>query len=268
MTRRRWVPEDTDQDVPNVARVYDCYLGGSHNFAADRDLAREAVEMWPDLPLIMRENRAFLRRAVQFLAGEGITRFLDIGSGLPTFGPVHEVARVVQPEARVVYVDIDPVAVQHSRLLVADDPLCAVVEADMRDPAQLLARPAVAELLRPREPVAALLLAVLHFVTDEEDPARIVRELSAALPTGSALALSHGAREGRPDLVEKHEDLYARASAPLTMRTREQIVALFEGFRLLEPGVVYLPEWRPQDPASVGPHPELLSGLAGVGLKP
>lgn len=268
MVRQQWVPEGTDQEKPNVARVYDCYLGGSHNFAVDRELARKAVEMWPDLPLIMRANRAFLRRAVQYLAADGITRFLDIGSGMPSFGPVHEVARVVQPDARVIYIDIDPVAVQHSRLLVADDPLCWAVQADMRDPESLLAQPAVTELLRPRERVAVLLVAVLHFITDEEDPARIVRVLREAMPPGSALVLSHGASEGRPDVVQQHQDLYARASAPLTMRSRDRISALFDGFDLIEPGVVYLPQWRPQHPESVGPHPELVSGLAGVGIRP
>ncbi|MFB6437053.1 SAM-dependent methyltransferase [Streptomyces sp. NPDC056411] len=268
MTPERWVPEGTDQETPNVARVYDCYLGGSHNFAVDRELAHQAIDLWPELPLIMRANRAFLRRAVQYLAGEGITRFLDIGSGIPTFGPVHEVARLIQPEARVVYVDIDPVAVQHSRLMVVDDPRCTVVQADMRDTETLLKQPEVVELLDPREPVAVLLVAVLHFVTDEEDPARVVRVLREAMSPGSALVLSHGTPGGRPELARQHQALYARASAPMTMRSRDRIVALFEGFDLLAPGVVYLPQWRPQHPESVGPHPELIAGLAGVGIRP
>ncbi|MEV0371302.1 SAM-dependent methyltransferase [Streptomyces sp. NPDC050636] len=267
MARPHWVPEGTDQDTPNVARVYDCYLGGSHNFAVDRELARKAIATWPDLPLIMRANRAFLRRAVQYLAQEGITRFLDIGSGIPTFGAVHEVAREIRPDARVVYVDIDPVAVQHSRLILEDDPLCEVVQADMRDPEALLKQPAVAELLRPRERVAVLLVAVLHFVQDEEDPGRIVRVLHDAVPPGSALVLSHASREARPDVVEEHQDLYKRTPMPLTMRSREEIVALFEGFEPVEPGVVYLPEWRPERPEAVGPHPELMAGLAGVGRR-
>ncbi|TJZ58931.1 hypothetical protein FCH28_01895 [Streptomyces piniterrae] len=267
MARQHWVPEGTDQDTPNVARVYDCYLGGSHNFAVDREMARKAISMWPDLPLIMRANRAFLRRAVQFLAGEGITRFLDIGSGIPTFGAVHEVAREIRPDTRVVYVDLDPVAVQHSRLILEGDPLCRVVQEDMRDPEALLAHPAVAELLRPGEPVGVLLVAVLHFVKDEEDPGRIVRVLHDAVPSGSALVVSHASREGRPEVVEEHEELYKRTPTPITMRTRDQIVALFDGFEPVEPGVVYMPEWHPDLPDSVGPHPELMCGLAGVGRR-
>jgi hypothetical protein len=181
MTRPTWVPAGTDLDKPNAARVYDYYLGGSHNFEVDRQMARRAMALWPELPVIMRANRAFLRRAVQFVAERGVTRFLDIGSGIPTFGAVHEIAREIAPEARVVYVDRDPVAVAHSRLLLTDDPLSQVVEADLRDPKDLLARPAVAELLRPGEPVAVLLVAVLHFVTDADDPEGLVRVTSLRL---------------------------------------------------------------------------------------
>ncbi|MFI9271145.1 SAM-dependent methyltransferase [Kitasatospora sp. NPDC052896] len=267
MRRPPWVPAGMDLDRPAAARVYDYYLGGSHNFAADREMARQAMKLWPDLPLIMRANRAFLRRSVQFLAERGITRFLDIGSGIPTFGPVHEVAREIHPEARVVYVDNDPVAVAHSRLLLQDDPLSQVVRADLTDPVDLLDRPEVAELLAPGEPVALLLVAVLHFVGDEQDPEGIVRTLRDALPPGSAMALSHASLEGRPDQADSHQDLYARTPNPLTMRGIERITGLFEGFEPVEPGVVFLPQWRPEDPTSVGPHPERMTGVAGVGLR-
>ncbi len=267
MTRPDGVPRDIDQDTPNAARVYDAYLGGSHHFAVDRELAREAVGLWPDLPLIMRANRAFLRRAVRYLAQEGVTRFLDIGSGIPTFGAVHEVAREIRPETRVVYVDMDPVAVAHSRQILADDELSAVVEADVRDPRALLAEPAVAGLLAPGEPVAVLLLAVLHFVTDKQDPGGIVGALREAVAPGSALVLSHAALEGRPDQAGPHQDLYARTPTPLTMRSREAITALFDGFDLVEPGVVYFPEWRPETAGAVGDHPERMCGLAGVAFR-
>jgi SAM-dependent methyltransferase len=267
MTRPTWVPAGTDLDKPNAARVYDYYLGGSHNFEVDRQMARRAMALWPELPVIMRANRAFLRRAVQFVAERGVTRFLDIGSGIPTFGAVHEIAREIAPEARVVYVDRDPVAVAHSRLLLTDDPLSQVVEADLRDPKDLLARPAVAELLRPGEPVAVLLVAVLHFVTDADDPEGLVRVVRDALPPGSVLVLSHASLEGRPDQAGPHQDLYARTPTPLTMRNRERITGFFEGFDLVEPGVVYLSEWHPDSPAAVGPHPERMTGMAGVGLR-
>ncbi|MDH6575138.1 SAM-dependent methyltransferase [Kitasatospora sp. MAP5-34] len=267
MKRPNWVPAGTDLDKPNAARVYDYYLGGSHNFEADRQMARRAMELWPDLPAIMRSNRAFLRRAVQFLAERGITRFLDIGSGIPTFGAVHEVARTIRPEARVVYVDRDPVAVAHSRLLLKDDPLSQVVEADLRSVQDLLARPEVAGLLGAGEPVALMLVAVLHFVTDEEEPGKLVATLRDALPPGSALALCHASTEGRPDQAGPHQDLYRLTPTPLTMRTPQQITGFFDGFELVEPGVVYLPEWRPENPLAVGPHPERMTGLVGVGFR-
>jgi precorrin-6B methylase 2 len=263
-----WIPRGTDQESPNVARVYDAYLGGSHNFAADREMARRAIELWPDLPRIMRANRAFMRRAVQYLAERGIRRFLDIGAGIPTIGAVHEAARRIDPGARVVYVDNDPVAVAHSRRILADDELSEVVEADMRRPAALLAEPAVARLLAPGEPVAVLLVAVLHFVTDAEDPPGIVRALRRALPPGSALVLSHASLEGPPDLAGPHQELYERTRTPLTMRSRAAITAMFDGFELVDPGLVFFTEWRPETPESVGEHPERMTGLVGVGILP
>ena len=267
MSRPKWVPAGTDLDKPNAARVYDYYLGGSHNFAADRAMARKAIELWPELPDIMRANRAFLRRAVQYVAEQGVSRFLDIGSGIPTFGAVHEIAREVVPDARVVYVDRDPVAVAHSRLLLKDDPFSEVVEADMRNTEELLADPAVADLLAPGEPVAVLLVAVLHFIKDEEDPEGIVRRLHRAVPPGSMLVLSHAGLEGRPDQAGPHQDLYARTPTPLTMRSRERITSMFNGFELVEPGVVYFSEWRPENPAMVGDQPERMVGMVGVGRR-
>ncbi|WP_380281272.1 SAM-dependent methyltransferase [Kitasatospora purpeofusca] len=268
MRRPNWVPEGTDLDKPNAARVYDYYLGGSHNFEVDREMARKAIELWPELPQIMRSNRAFLRRAVQFAAERGIGRFLDIGSGIPSFGAVHEIARAIRPEAQVVYVDRDPVAVAHSRLLLEDDPGSSVVQADVRDVEDLMSRPEVTALLAAGEPVAVLLVAVMHFVQDAEDPWKLIAVIRDALPPGSALVLSHASLEGRPDQAEDHQRLYRRTPTPLTMRTHEQITAMFEGFELVEPGVVYLPQWRPDQPEAVGEHPERMTGVAGVGLRP
>ncbi|MFF0297702.1 SAM-dependent methyltransferase [Kitasatospora sp. NPDC004622] len=265
MARPNWVPAGTDLDKPNAARVYDYYLGGSHNFEVDRRMARKAMELWPDLPKIMRANRAFLHRATQYVAGEGISRFLDIGSGILTFGAVHEVAREYQPDARVVYIDMDPVAVAHSRLILADDPLCQVVDADLRNTEDLLSRPEVEELLAPGEPVAVILNAVMHFVTDDDEPEKILAKLREALPSGSALILSHASLDGRPDKAESHQDLYRATPTPLTMRSRERITSFFDGFDLVEPGVVYLSQWRPDDADAVDPHPERITGMAGVG---
>ncbi|MGW6912426.1 SAM-dependent methyltransferase [Kitasatospora sp. NPDC054939] len=267
MRRPNWVPEGTDLEKPNAARVYDYYLGGSHNFEVDREMARKAIALWPELPQIMRSNRAFLRRAVQFLAESGVTRFLDIGSGIPTFGAVHEIARSVRPDCEVVYVDHDPVAVAHSRLLLADDPQSVVVQADLRDLDDLLARPEVQALTATGEPVAVLLVSVLHFITDQDDPWKLVSVLRDAVPSGSALALCHASLEGRPDQAEDHQRLYRMTPTPLTMRNRDQITALFDGFDLVDPGVVYLPQWRPETPEAVGDHPERMTGLVGVGFK-
>ncbi|SOB80483.1 SAM-dependent methyltransferase [Streptomyces sp. 1331.2] len=267
MRRPSWVPEGTDLDKPNAARVYDYYLGGSHNFEVDREMARKAIGLWPELPQIMRSNRAFLRRAVTYLAERGVTRFLDIGSGIPTFGAVHEIARTIRPESKVVYVDRDPVAVAHSRLLLEGDPASAVVQADLRDLDDLLAHPEVVELVAAGEPVAVLLVAVAHFVSDDEDPWKLIGVLRDALPPGSALVLSHASLEGRPDQAEDHQKLYRMTPTPLTMRTREQITAMFAGFELVEPGVVYLPQWRPDQPHTVGEHPERMAGVAGVGIR-
>ena len=265
MRGQKWSPSWIDLETPNAARVYDYYLGGSHNFEADRAMARRAVELWPELPKIMRANRAFLRRSVHYLAGQGFTRFLDIGSGIPTVGPVHEIAREVQPEARVVYVDRDPVAVAHSLAMLSHDPLSRVVQADLTDPEELLAHPDVAALLDGGAPVALLLVAVLHFVADESGPHGLVARLRDALPPGSALVLCHACREGRPDQVGPHQDIYARTRTPLTMRGHEEIAAFFDGFELVDPGVVYLTQWRPDSPEAVGPDPERLAGLVGVG---
>ncbi|MFF2074276.1 SAM-dependent methyltransferase [Kitasatospora sp. NPDC058162] len=268
MRRPSWVPEGTDLDKPNAARVYDYYLGGSHNFEVDREMARRAMAMWPELPQIMRSNRAFLRRAVTYLAEQGVTRFLDIGSGIPTFGAVHEIARAIRPGTEVVYVDRDPVAVAHSRLLLQDDPRSAVVQADLRDGEDLLDRPEVAALLAGGEPVAVLLVAVAHFVSDDEDPWKLIATVRDRLPAGSALVLSHASLEARPDQAENHQELYRMTPTPLTMRTREQVTAMFDGFELVEPGVVHLPQWRPDQPGTVGEHPERIAGVAGVGFRP
>ncbi|MFE7193375.1 SAM-dependent methyltransferase [Kitasatospora sp. NPDC057541] len=268
MRRPNWVPEGTDLDKPNAARVYDYYLGGSHNFEVDREMARKAIALWPELPQIMRSNRAFLRRAVQFAAERGIGRFLDIGSGIPTFNSVHEIARAIRPEAQVVYVDRDPVAVAHSRLLLEDDPGSSVVQADLRDVEDLMSRPEVTALLAAGEPVAVLLVAVMHFVEDAEDPWKLIAVIRDALPPGSALVLSHASLESRPDQAEDHQRLYRMTPTPLTMRTHEQIAAMFEGFELVEPGIVHLPQWRPEQPGTVGEHPERIAGVAGVGLRP
>ncbi len=224
-------PENIDLDKPNAARVYDYYLGGDHNFAIDRQMAEDAIRMWPELPLIMQANRGFLRRAVQYCVGQGIRQFLDLGSGIPTGGNVHEVAQQEAPGTRVVYVDTDPVAVAYSKNLLRVNPDATIVRADLRDPDQVLGAPEVAELLDLSQPVALMMVAVLHFVGDEAQPYKIVCRYRDALASGSFLILSHATDEGRPDVAPSHANLYReRTSTPLTMRPRAAIKSFFEGF--------------------------------------
>lgn len=266
--RPSWAPSAIDLDRPSAARVYDYYLGGSHNFAVDRAMAQEAIGLWPELPQIMQANRAFLRRAVRFLAGEGIGQFLDIGSGIPTVGNVHEVAHGMRPDARVAYVDVDPVAVAHSRAILGADARTTVVHADLRQPERILADPGLRGLLDLNQPVALLLVAVLHFIPDADDPAGIITRLGEALAPGSYLVLSHATHEGQPERTAIHQQLYARTRTPMTMRSAAQVSALFDGFALIDPGLVYLPLWRPDPAEDPEERPERFTGLAGVGRKP
>ncbi|MDH6696391.1 SAM-dependent methyltransferase [Streptomyces griseoviridis] len=268
MERPAWAPRSIDISVPSVARIYDYYLGGSHNFEVDREAARKAMEFLPGLPKIMQANRAFMRRAVRFAAAEeGITQFLDIGSGIPTFGTVHEVAQAARPGARVVYVDHDPVAVAHSQAVLEGDADTAVVAADLRKPQEILASEEVRGLLDLGRPVALLLVAVLHFVEDADEPGAAVRELSEALAPGSMLVLTHASYEGIPLPPEQAEgavDVYKDIRNPLIMRTRDEIARFFEGYEMVEPGLVPMPDWRP-DTAPEDEDPFAYSGFAGVG---
>ncbi|MGH3946151.1 MAG: SAM-dependent methyltransferase [Pseudonocardiaceae bacterium] len=247
--------------------MYDYYLGGSHNFAADRRMARRAIELWPELPLIMQANRAFLRRSVRYLVRQGITQFLDIGSGIPTEGNVHEVAQAAAPEVRVVYVDIDPVAVAHSRAILNGNPRADVVQADLRDVVSILDDPRAKRLIDPAQPLGVLMVAILHFVPDAADPANIIAQYRAIMAPGSHLVVSHASYEGRPDQAGSHTDLYQRTPTPMTMRSRLQIEGLLGGFELVDPGVVFLPLWRPDSPADVDDHPERFTGYAVVGRR-
>ncbi|MFF4525107.1 SAM-dependent methyltransferase [Streptomyces bluensis] len=267
MERPSWAPRSIDITVPSVARVYDYYLGGSHNFEVDREAARKAMAFLPGLPKIMQANRAFMRRAVRYAAGEGITRFLDIGSGIPTFGSVHEVAREAHPGARVVYVDHDPVAVAHSQAVLEGDEDADVVAADFRKPRDILESPQVERLIDRNRPVALLLVAILHFVEDADDPYGAVAELRDALAPGSLLVLSHAAFEGVPLPPARAGgviDLYKDIRSPLIMRSRDEIARFFEGYDMVEPGLVPMANWRP-DTAPEDEDPYSFSGFAGVG---
>ncbi|HLI36866.1 MAG TPA: SAM-dependent methyltransferase [Streptosporangiaceae bacterium] len=264
-----WVPPGIDTDKANIARVYDYWLGGVHNFRADQDAARALIAVEPNVRAITRANRAFLGRAVRFLAAEaGIRQFLDIGSGIPTERNVHEVAQEAAPGSRVVYADIDDVAVAHSRLILADNPDAAIIHADLREPEKILAAPETRLLIDFRQPVALLLVAVLHFIPDSDDPARILATLRDALAPGSYLVICHACRDARPGFASSAEAAYrSRVAGQVCMRTREEIARFFDGFELVAPGLVYLPQWRPDSPEDIPGDPAKFWALAGVGRR-
>ncbi|WP_194837619.1 SAM-dependent methyltransferase [Nocardia sp. XZ_19_369] len=267
MTRPSWAPEGIDLDRPSASRVYDYFVGGMHNFEIDRMLARQIEEFTPNVAETMRANRDLLRRCVRFLVEAGIDQFLDIGSGIPTVGNVHEVAQAVNPSARVVYVDIDPVAVAHSRAILEGNPAAAVVQADIGDPDAILADPEVARLLDFDQPVAVLALGVLHFVPDAADPAGCIARLRDAIAPGSYLAITHATADGQPDEVLEAQKLSGRTSTEIVLRTKPEIAEFFQGWTMLEPGLVQLPLWRPDNPADVGDHPERSGAYGGIARK-
>lgn len=263
-----WHPTGIDTETPSTARMYDYYLGGKDHYPADREAAQQVLAAIPDLPTVLRENRRFLRRAVQVMAQAGIQQFLDLGAGLPTEENVHQVAQAATPDARVVYVDHDPVAVAHARALLATDAQTTVADADLRHPDQVLTHPEVIELIDFDEPLGVLFVAVLHFVTDEENPAGVVAAFRDVMASGSHLAISHGTRDHLPTDTDAApvQQTYEQATSTITSRSQEQIRGLFAGFDVLEPGIVPLHQWRtdPVDPAATLP----TLGFAGLGRKP
>ncbi|WP_239377319.1 SAM-dependent methyltransferase, partial [Frankia sp. Cj5] len=253
--------------------AYDYALGGSHNFAVDREALRRAREVFPDIDLVARSNRLFLHRAVRFLAGEaGITQFLDLGSGVPTVGNVHEIVQRVNRDCRVVYVDIDPIAVIHSSMLLADDPRATVVQADVRRPESILTSRAVTEFFDLSQPVAVLMVAILHYIGDSDDPAGIVDAFRRATVPGSYLALSHISPDERTEEIEQLEQLEQRSQAARTgivARRCPDIAALLKGYDLVDPGLVHVPMWRPDggdgtaDPFAAAPERSTLFAAVG-----
>ncbi len=254
--------------TPNVARIYDYWLGGKDNFAADRDAAEKILTLIPEARFAARANRAFLGRAVQFLARAGIRQFLDIGTGLPTQANVHEVAHQVNPGARVVYVDNDPVVLAHARALLNDTGATVIIEADLRDPQKILEDPGLRTLIDFGEPVAVLMVAILHFITEAEDPLAIVSRFREVMVPGSYLALSHVTADPRPHAEAEVTAVYRQATAPMVPRSHAQVGAFFDGFELVEPGVVYAPQWRPDvGSTTLVKDAERSFMLAGVGRK-
>jgi hypothetical protein len=258
-------PQVVDVSVPNAARMYDHYLGGHNNFPVDREAAEHVLRIAPWIRTSALENRAFLGRAVRYLAQEpGIRQFVDIGTGLPTQGNVHEIAQATAPGAHVVYADNDPIVLGQSRAMLTRNENATIIRADLRAPDAIITHPDLTALIDWHQPVALLLLAVLHFVADEEDPAGILAAFREVMVPGSYIVISHNFHEGNDDLVRQVTDIYRDASVRARYRGRGQIAAFFDGFELVDPGLVPLPDWRPQP----RPYPAgEVWGLCGVGCK-
>ena len=255
-------PAGIDATVPTAARMYDYWLGGHDNFAADRIAALKVAETSPEVPLVAKANRAFLGRAVRYLAGEaGIRQFLDLGTGLPTKGNVHQVAQAITPGAHVVYVDNDPMVLAHARALKTGDGT-AVIHADLRDPDTILGHPETRRLIDFSQPLAILFVAVLHYVPDPDAHDAVAAYASAAAP-GSHLVLTHVTGGTDPPASAVGRAVFARSANPVTPRTEERVLAFFDGLEILEPGLVPVQQWRPEDHAPAGPDKSwLIGGIA------
>ncbi|MFI6583116.1 SAM-dependent methyltransferase [Embleya sp. NPDC050493] len=263
------LPPEIDTSTPHPARMYDYYLGGKDNFAADRIAAEQVMAAAPGAADSARGNRAFLRRSVRLLAESGVRQFLDIGTGIPAAGNTHEIAQAVRPDARVAYLDNDPIVLVHARALMTGDERgrLTYIQGDLRDGGALARIPEVREVLDFDEPIALMLLAILHFVRDSDDPAAIVAELRDALPTGSYLVLSHASADFDPARANSGAQVYDRATAPVVLRSHAEVEQLFAGFELLAPGLVNLPRWRPDSREAGEYDPDLVWLYGGVARK-
>ncbi|MFC4945691.1 SAM-dependent methyltransferase [Pseudonocardia sp. GCM10023141] len=251
-----------DPDTPNAARMYDYHLGGSHNFAADRAAGDRAREAMPWIREAVRANRSFLGRAVRYCQSQGIDQFLDLGSGIPTVGNVHEVAQATDPTARVSYVDNELVTVTSSAAMLADDPLSTITAADMRDPESVFAAPGVRDHLDLSRPVALLTVAVLHFLHDEDELSRLVVDYRSRLVPGSVHVLSHVTADFDPSTASAATGVYQQTANPILPRPVSRIAELLHGTELVEPGLVDASRWRPDGAAG----PEHVGFVAGVGI--
>ncbi|MFI1993906.1 SAM-dependent methyltransferase [Actinoplanes sp. NPDC020271] len=256
-----------DPNRPSSARVYDAFLGGTHNFAVDRSVASRIMEIVPEMAALARANRAFLHRVVRWAVANGVRQFIDLGSGIPTEGNVHEVALAADPEARVAYVDVDPTAVLYARDLLGDDPRTVVVQGDLRDPAAVLDDPALNTVIDLGRPVGILMFAVLHFVPDGPVLDATLHGYREAVVAGSLLALSHASGGLDPEGVDRVADLYSRTGTPFVPRDEQRFARLFDGWQLADPGVVRGPGWRPEGAVEQLSDPAASLILTGVGVR-
>jgi SAM-dependent methyltransferase len=255
-------PAPFDTSVAHIARVYNYWLGGKDNFAADRTAAEAAMRADPDVVEGVRGNRAFLARAVRYLVGQGIRQFLDIGTGIPSADNTHEVAQDAAPEARVVYVDNDPIVLAHARALLTGsrEGATAYLDEDLRNTAELLR--AAAETLDFSQPVAVMLIGILHCIPDEDNPADLVAQLMDAVPAGSYLVISHPSNDINPQIRRLGSRLNELMPIKLTFRSRDQVETFFDGLDLVEPGLIRIPDWRPDAEADRANPAALWGGVA------
>lgn len=262
---------DIDTSRPHSARMYDYYLGGKDHFEVDKQAAERVAEAYPAIFVCARENRAFMHRATRVLAREhGIRQWLDIGTGIPTEPNLHQVAQSVVPDARVVYADNDPLVLKYAERLMrsTSEGRTTYLEADVNDPQALLTAPELAEVLDLSRPVALSLNALMHFVTDAQDPYGIVRRLLDVLPSGSALALSHCTPDFDPATWQKVTDIYTSAGTPVQFRSRDDVARFFDGLELLDPGVTVGHRWRPDTTDGDAPTDAEVSLWTAVAIKP
>ena len=261
---------DIDTSVPHTARIYDYILGGKNNFAADRQAAAKAMAANPHLARAMRENRALMRRMVAWLARDGgVRQFLDIGTGLPTSPNVHEIAQAAAPDARVVYVDNDPIVLTHARALLTSTPegATAYIHADLRDPDKILDDPRLRQTLDLSQPVALTILGVLHFIPDDDDPWGVVARLMAALPSGSYLAVQHPTQDFYAE-ANGTDRSYRSSGIAFQYRTKDEFLRFLDGLELVPPGLQPMTEWRAEDEPEPRPAPSEVGAFAAIGRKP
>jgi len=259
---------DLDIDQPNTYRIYDYLLGGSFNFAADRAFAHELLTRLPWAREVARHNRRFLARAVRYAVGRGVRQFVDLGSGIPTVSRTDQIAAAADPRCRVAYVDTNQMAIAHAEILLDGHDDVAIARMDMRDVDGVFDHPAVAKLLDPMAPVALLMGAVVHFFPEDDDPAGMIERYRQRVPSGSVFVLSHATYDGVPPEVAAAAPMYRSAPEPMFDRSRAEITALFGGWELVPPGVVFTGEWHPAHPDEILAEPNRSTFLAGVAVKP
>ena len=271
MAEQGFTAEEIDTGRPHPARMYDYYLGGRDNYEVDREAAQRVIDLVPDIVPMAKANRAFMHRAVRFCVESGIRQFIDIGTGIPTAPNTHQVAQAASPDVRVAYVDNDPIVATHAGAHLLSAPHTGFFLGDLRDPQSILKHPTIGKLIDFDQPVGLMLMAVLHFVRDDEDPAALAGAYRDALPTGSHLILSHATQDfhmADPN-AEPARDVYRDrgATATLTLRPHEQVSGFFGDFDVAEPGLVQPSLWRPDGPPPTAEELSHIGFYAGVGVK-